>query len=120
MSSWVARWGSAWCWFRWARCDSPQYDSAAGRSSRVGAGEPPLLGARNEPQIHMAACCAPKGPLLEGFGLGFGIFLRRKVGRNCCVVISIVVRSVSPGKRVGPLGVAVALGVSVRQGWMQP
>ena len=36
------------------------------------------------------------------------------------MVISIVVRSVSPGKRVGPLGVAVALGVNMRQGWMQP
>lgn len=32
-----------------------------------------------KPQIHVAACSAPKGPPLEGFGLGFGIVLRRKV-----------------------------------------
>lgn len=31
--------------------------------------------------IHMAACSAPKGPSLEGFGLGFDT-LRRKVGEK--------------------------------------
>lgn len=36
------------------------------------------------------------------------------------MVISVMVHSVSPGKGVRPLGVVVALGVNVRQGWMQP
>lgn len=58
-----------------------QHGSAARHSSQVGSGESPLLGARSKTMIHMAACSAPKGPSLEGFGLGFDT-LRRKVGEK--------------------------------------
>lgn len=36
------------------------------------------------------------------------------------MVISVAVCWVSPGKGVRLLGVVVAVGVNVRQGWMQP
>ena len=36
------------------------------------------------------------------------------------MVISVIVHSASPGKGVRTSGVVVALGVNVRQGWMQP